>query len=343
MVLDNSNRHKRRVAKIIQDSKQGSVNPAVGLWNWVNGVANGVEHFLSHTVLNGFKIIMQHLQNLDTGLLDVLNSVRRIVFWVDILIWHIVRSWIARATRKAEADNNKLGHYLIGVIYISTQTVLTTCMRAINAERKQRVRQVHYAEARAKAEVKALHGVIEREAASAYRVSNDQRKSLIVRLLDFAATRNPELRLIVKDIATGLLDLLEIEDPPLRLLLGFLVKQVIDRLGIDKAAGALIKDLIYPIIGKGPPKSLHDTILDITQRLDAVEAQWAKFMEDGGSQVEQAGTDWRNITSIAASIAIVAFTAQAMVDPSRWASEIADTVGTAANDLSLRAEKLFKG
>lgn len=342
-IKDNSDNHARHVAKVIADSKSPDTDPLTGIWNWVNGVANGVDHFLHDTVLGGFKAILQHLQNLDSSVGDILNGLRRIVFWVDILVWHIVKSWIVKAEQRANASDNQLRHYLIGVIYISTQTVLTLAMRAINTERKQRLRQVRYAEARAKAEVRALHGVIEREAASGYRVQNDQRMSLIQHLLDFAAERNPAIRAITKDIAAGLLDLLSIDDPILRIAVGFLIKQVIDRLGIDKAVGTLIDDLLKPMLGSSPPHDVHDTIMDISGRLAAMEKQWAQFMEDGGSQVEQAGKDWRNITSLASGAAIVAFTVEAVIDPSRWASQIADTVGAAANDAAARASKLFGG
>ena len=340
---DNNKRHSVKVAKLIRDSKPGSTDPLVGVWTWVNSVANGVDHFFTDTIPNGFKAVLQHLENLDASVRDVLDGMRRIVFWVDILIWHTVRSWLARERQRAQADNRRLSHYLIGVIYLSTQTVLTLCMRAIRAERRERIRQVKYAEARARSEIRAMHGVIEREAASGYQTENDQRISLIHRLLDFAAERNPELRSITRDIATGLLDLLSIDDPVLRIVTGFLIKQIVDRLGIDKAVGTLISDLIKPLTGSQPPKNLHDTIMDISARLAALEKHWAQFMQDGGSQVEQAGSDWRNITSIVSSIAIVAFTAEAVVAPNLWAAQISDTIGAAANDVVTRAVRLFGG
>jgi hypothetical protein len=342
-IKDNSDRHARHVAALIKKAKPENIDPLSGIWNWVNGVANGVDHFLHDTVLGGFKAIWQHLQNLDGSIGDILNALRRIVFWVDILIWHTVQSWIRREQARTTGELTKQRHYLVGLIFITTQTVLSACMHAVNTERRQRQRQVKYAEAKARAEIRAMHGVIEREAASGYRVNNDQRGSVIVKLLDFAASRNPVIRAVTRDIATGVLDLLSVEDPPLRILLGFLIRQVIDRLGIDKAVGALISDLIEPIIGKGPPKDLHDTIMDMSDRLLAMESQWSQFMQDGGSQVEQAGKDWRNITSLATGAAIVAFTIEAVVDPTAWARQISGTVGAAANDVALHAAKLFGG
>ncbi len=116
-----------------------------------------------------------------------------------------------------------------------------------------------------------------------------------------------------------------------------------DALGIDKAVGTLIDALLTGITGAPPPRNLHDVIADISIRLSQVEGQWAQFFTDGGSQVEQAGNDWKDITSVIGNTAIVAFAVQATVDPDGWAAEIADTLGAAANDLGTRAVTLFGG
>jgi hypothetical protein len=338
---ENNRRHAAHVAKLIAADKSGDTDTLTGIWNWINGVANGVSDELGDTILSGFKTVLQHLQNLVSVVENYYKAISRIIFWVDILVYHIVKGWIDRERKQRIASDSALKRYLIGLIYITTQYVLVTCMRAINAERKHRERAVGSAEARAKREVKALHGVIEREAASAYRVTNDARASLIVKLLDFAADRAPEIKAITKDIAGGILDLLEVDDPILRLGLGFLIKQVIDRLGIDKGVGALISDLIDPIIGDHKPTDLHGVVLDMTKRIGALEGQFATFFQDGGAQVEQAGDDWKNITSIEGQTAIAAFTTQAVLAPATWAAEIADTVGAAANALADAAATLF--
>jgi len=137
--------------------------------------------------------------------------------------------------------------------------------------------------------------------------------------------------------------LLSVDDPIARITIGFLIKEVIDRLGIDKALGALIHNLLAPLLGQPVPHDLHDVIADLSARMIADETQWAQFFDDGGSQVEQAGKDWRNITGPVSSVAIVAFTAAAVADPSVWAKDIADTVGRVVNDVALNAVNLFGG
>jgi hypothetical protein len=344
MTFNASNkRHAKRVAKLIAADKGGGTSILGGIWHWVDGVASGISHFIGGTVLNLAKTIWQHLQNIVDTIGEIYYALARVVFWIDFLVWHVVRSWITTAERKSKAQTSAWGRYLVRLIYITTAQVLALALHAVAAERRARQHAVGRAEAHAKAEVRAVHGVIEREAASGYRVDRDARASVIVRLLDFAAARNPELRALTRDIATGLLDVLAIDNPILRITLSFLVVKVIDRLGIDKAVGALISDLLTPILGQPEPRNVHDVIMDLSSRLDAMETQWAQFMVDGGSQVEQAGTEWRNITSIAAQAAVVAFTVQAVIDPDGWAAEIADTVGAAANDLAARAATLFKG
>jgi hypothetical protein len=342
-IQDNSDRHAKRVGKLVAATTGDDQSALGGVWQWINGVASGVSHFIGTTVLGGFKVIMQHLENLDHAVIDELKAISRIVFWIDILFWRIITRWRAAQQKRTDAQISQLRRYLIGVIYVSTQTVLTVALRATATERRHRIRDVERAETRARERIKALHGTIEREASSGYRLAVKERASTIIRLLDFAATRQPEIRALVTDVADGLLDLLSVEDPVLRITLGFIIKQIVDRLGIDKLVGTLIDDLLAPILGGKRPTDLHGVMSDVSQRLNALESQQATFMQNGGSQVEQAGDDWKNITSTVSNLAIVAFVAQGVVDPDTWAREINDTIGTAANDLVTQAAELFKG
>ncbi len=342
-IRDNTKRHARVTAKELTDPDSISTSYAAGLWKWIDGVANGVSHWIGSTVLGGFKAAFQHDVSIVQTFIDVMNTLRRIVFWVDYLVWHTVASWIAKLRKEQQANLLRAIRMLERLIYVRVSAVYALAMRAVRAERLARRKEVAYAEAEARARIKALHGTIEREAASGYRMQNTQRVSIIVKLLDYAATRNPAVRAVTGDIAKSVLDLIEIDDPILRIGLTFLVREVIDKLGIDKAVGTLIDALLTGITGAPPPRNLHDVIADISIRLSQVEGQWAQFFTDGGSQVEQAGNDWKDITSVIGNTAIVAFAVQATVDPDGWAAEIADTLGAAANDLGTRAVTLFGG
>lgn len=343
-VIGQTNRdHAKKTARQIKDSKTPISSPIVSIWHWINGVAAGVSHFLGFTLHSFGLSILYHLQHIVETFQEAIDAFGRVIFWWERIVWHVIKSWIAKQYAQLKAYVKREVAYLIRLIYVATRAVLALALAAVRQERHDRKVAVGRAEARARAQIKALHGVIEREAASGYRISRDDRASLIVRLLDYAVIRNPEVKLLVGKIATGLLDLLAIDDPILRILLGFLIKHVIDKLGIDKAVGILISDLLAPLLGKPKPADLHDVIVDLSDRALALEKFAATFMEDGGAQVEQAGKNWRDITGVIGNAAIVAFTVQAVVAPKAWAAEIDKTVGRVANDVALAAERLFKG
>ncbi len=342
-MLRNNRNHSKRVAKLISASKSQDTSILGGIWHWINGVASGVGHLLTGAIASLGRAILNHLQNIVAAFQEEIDAMGRIIFWWERMLWHTIQGWISRKIAAVRAYVKRETAYLIRLIYVSTRTVLALAYAAVAHERKERKDAVGRAEARARREIAALHGVIEREAASAYRADRSDRASLIIRLLDFAVLRNPAVRTLVKDIATGILDLLEIDDPILRILLGFLIKHVIDKLGVDKGVGVLVQDLLGPLLGKKKPQGLHDVILDLSQRMLASEKQWAQFFEDGGSQVEQAGKEWRNITSVVGTVAISVFVVQAVVAPEQWAREVNAVIGRPANDVAASAATLFKG
>ena len=341
--LDTNRGHAKLVAKSMAASGNQPSSVLGGIWHWINGVASGIGHFITGRIDLYAKATTLVVDGIIDAIGEIDKAVGRVIFWQDFMFWHILQRWLARMRRQSNAYADAWGKYLYRLIYVTTNSVLNTAMHAVNTERRQRVRAIAHAEAQAKREIKAMHHLIEREASSGYKIDQQHRLSMIVRLLDFAVVRQPEIRAIVGDIATAVLDLLSVDDPLIRLTVGFLIKEVIDRLGIDKALGKLIDDLLKPLLGQPVPHDLHDVIADMSARLIAGETQWAQFFTDGGSQVEQAGKDWRNITSPLTSVAIVAFTATAVADPSAWARDINATVGRAVNDVAINAVKLFGG
>lgn len=334
--------HAERVAAMIQADPASSQTTSGGFWHWINGVASGIGHLFEHNFVWGFKATYGHLRDLVDSVGEIFSALHRLEVRIHYVIWYVLKGWAVRQFHIVKCMIRAQGRYLIRLIYVTTRTVLALAFDAVRRERKQRISSIARAEAKARREIKALHHTIEREAASGYRVELDARASLITKLLEYAVVRDPALKFVVGESVRLLLDLLAVDDPPARLLLGFLMRKVVNHLGIDKAVGHLIDDLLAPLIGEPKPHGLHGVILDLSQRMLAVEAQWTQFFTDGGAQVEQAGRDWRNITGPIGSVAIVAFTAQAVTHPEAWAREINDTIGVAANDLADAAIRLFR-
>ena len=180
--------------------------------------------------------------------------------------------------------------------------------------------------------VAACLATVQTEAASGYKAGNRQRVSAITRITDDLASRNPVLRDLLSRTVTALLDLLAIDDPLLRLALSVLLKQVISRLGVDRVAGDLLASLIGPLAAGRDPRNLHDVADDLAARVSALEGAWARYMADGGPELDQAGRQWKELASWEMDAALLAFFGLAVADPGAWARDVADTAGTLADD-----------
>lgn len=344
MTVDPTGKHNSRKAFSDIRKTHGVVQTALdGVWHWLNGVAGGVAHFFTRDVVDGFRTVWAAIHSLVDAYKEFIKTWARFQFWVQI---HVLKFLIPLILHKYDVAIAKLHAQvarLIRLIYVTTNQVLATSLKAVRAERRARIQAVKRAEAKARLEIRALHQTIEREAASAYQLEHDQRVSAIVRLLEFAVTRNPALRDAVGVAIKAILDLVAVDDPIARLALGFVARDLIDKLGVDRLIGHLVSDLLAPILGQPKPRNLHAVIQDMGARLVAAESFEATFTADGGSEVEQAGRLWRDITAPAAAAGIVAFTAAAIVDPSGWARTITEVVGTPANDLVAKTANLIKG
>lgn len=197
----------------------------------------------------------------------------------------------------------------------------------VKAEAIIREQRIRAAERLAAQLDRALHQAIEHEAASGYARSLGGRLGLLSRITSLLAADNPLMRGLLKRIETGLLDLASIDSAPARLLLGFLIKRVLVRLGLDKAVGDLLDRLAGPILRDPRPKDLAGVIYDIGERLGALETQWADFFDNGGSEIEQAGREWKATTSAVTDIALLAFFGQQVIAPATWAREVSDVLG----------------
>jgi len=312
-------------------------------WHWINGIADAIGHFFSTSIVDLAKIVKDLGFDYIHAFRDVIDTVLRLQYWVTRLVWHTVWGWILKTRQQSKAQVHHLRLSLIRLLFVVSNQVLAVALSWVRKERRERIWDVNRARAKARAEIRAMHHTIEREAASGYRVDQQGRIALIQKLLDYAVTRDPLLKDIVSHMTGILLDLLSVDDPPARLLLGFLINHVIDRLGIDKLVGTAAQDLLDPLLGQPKPDDIHDVIVDLSKRMLAMEQQWTQFYGNGGAQVEQAGDWWRDITSVAGTAAIAGFVVEGVTHPDTWAKDINDTIGRAATDVIDEAAKLFKG
>jgi hypothetical protein len=337
---------KRNSRKAYRDAHKthGVVQTALdSAWHWLNGVAGGIANFLGGRIVNALKTVWAAIHTLVDAYKDFVRTYFHLYYWIQIhvlkYLYHLIIAQYVKAIAQLKRDVRRL----VRLIYVTTATVLAVALRAVRMERDARVHAVKLAEAKAAREDRMLHQTIEREAASAYQIQRDTRTALIVRLLEFAVTRNPELRDIIGVAIKAVLDLATIDDPVARLALGFVIRDLVDKLGVDKLIGNLVRDLLTPILGEPKPRNLHAVIADMGARLVTAEGFEATFTADGGSEVEQAGRLWRDLTNPAAAAGIVAFTAAAIIDPNGWARTITELVGTPANALITDTANLLRG
>lgn len=245
-----------------------------------------------------------------------------------------LRAQVIRWFRALEARIAYL--FALAYIYINKlyRQSLAYTRQQVGLEHKAMLKAFAEAEAYTRQLVTALHSAIEKETSSGYSATLRQRATLVSRIADLVATRNPAVRAVVSDIIRIVLDLLAVDDPLARLLATFLIREVVNRLGIDKAAGVLLADVAGPLLADPRPKGLHDVIGNIGLRLDALESQWATFMEDGGPQILQAGREWKDVTGLLADAGILAFFGGMVAAPQATAAETAAMLGGVIRETS---------
>lgn len=308
----------------------------------INSIANKILAFAKGPLATFLKVnylgfwLVYRLGN------EIGETFLRVIVKVVTLYIAALRRWTANQLAALRALVWRLYYQLLHLIHYSLRLAFDYTRRLVRIEALARRRAVAAAEAKARAEVRQLHQVIEREAASAYRQGLDARLSLIQHLAGMLARFNPEVRHLLADLVGGVLDLASVDDPLARLVLGFLMKQVIDRLGIDKAAGDLVSALLAPLLGDPKPHDLHDVVLDISKRLQAMEQQWSTFFADGGSQVEQAGEQWQQLQNPVLAAALLANFGAAAADPTGWARTVADVIGPVTDGILIGAADLIR-
>jgi hypothetical protein len=250
------------------------------------------------------------------------------------LIGYAPKQWVQPVAQRLQYQINRVYTWAYAWIkylrwYINKQIadLRAWVMDLIRDERVARRKADDRVEHKAHELTRWALAVVQKEAASGYRLGTPDRVSLISKLADVIATRNPVVKDLVGTVVKGAIDLAEVDNPLLRIGVGFVLKEIINRLGADKAMGHLLSDLMGPLLGQSPPRNLHDVIWSIATRLNGLEGQWAQFMQDGGQQVENAGKQWASLSGVAGDAAVLAFLAAMAADPQGWASDVSTVAG----------------
>lgn len=313
----------------------GGVSDVIGaledLWRFVSQVMTGLRYVFTHpvtSILNAIAIFSAFVTDNHVAMRNALN---RFVGWYDVNRLNPLRSAVLRWFAQLRARIAYLFAVAYMFINLRYREAIAYTRYRVDLEHKAMLKAFAAAEAYTRQLISALHKDIEREAASGYSATLRERASLVNKVADLIATRNPAVRAAVSDVIRVVLDLLAIDDPVARLLGTFIIREIINRLEIDKAAGQLLADIAGPLLGDPKPDNLHDVIRNIGQRLDGNDSQWARFMDDGGPEILQAGKEWKGITNYVTDAVLLAFFADAVARPQAWAREVAGAMGPAVH------------
>lgn len=298
-----------------------------GLWRMVRQTGQGLTDIITHPLTNAMNAVANVLTAASGDGIAFLRALLRVEPHVNLTMIRPLRLQFGRQLAALRARIS----YLIGLVYAYVNARITATRHyawsLVHHERIARRRADRRQEAFTRRHVRWSLALVQREAASGYALTNHQRLGIIGTLADAIVNRNPVVRDIVGRLVQGATDLAEIDDPVLRIALGFIVKELIKRLGVDKAMGVMLDDLLGPLVGQARPRNLHDVIEAIGTRLDALEGQWVTFYKDGGAQILQAGQEWKGITGLTADLGMALFLGLMVADPAGWAAEVADVVG----------------
>lgn len=312
------------------------------VWRFIGSLTSLVSHLYARTLkglLAAYLYIISDMVNVITGQSAAIDRVRGWIYKYDIVpLRGFLLAVILALAKRTEQQLAALKALEFRLYFLS----LTYTQQQVTIERKARIADVNAARAYAAKLVSALHASLETEASAAYNEHTKDRLSVISKIIDEIANRNPVVRKLTGEFITLLLDFTETENPVLRLALKLLLPKIIGNLGIDKPLGDLLSAMFGSVAGTPKARTIGDAVGDLAGRVSALEGQWAAFMANGGPEIEQAGEQWKGLTSLTTSAALLGFFGLAVADPSGWATAVADTVGVAVNDSAAAAASLIR-
>ena len=301
-------------------------NALSALWSFTRQVHQVADYVLSHPLtelLNAVAVFAA----VTTGNHDALiHAVQRIDPWIYRNRILPLRSQVLLWFRQLETRIAYL--FAQAYLYINQQIAATRAYARALTAAEHKSMLAHFTEAERYAYAQALtrKKEIEQEAAAAYNAHLGERLGLAGKLAGIIAGHNPAEAALVKGIVTLITDLAGAENPLARLALGFALRELINHLAVDKAAARLLDDLLGPILGTPRSHGVADTVNGLGSRIEALERTWADFMDHGGPEVEQAGSDWKDMDSVFTDAALVAFMAATIASPAAAAADTARVI-----------------
>lgn len=310
----------------------GDVGKAIaGAWHYITSVHNALSWITSNPVLGLAKGILQNLSVFHLAQIALHDALVQLARWVWIY-------WIHPAVTRLDRRITALAAWtawqllLLRALTLRLYALSLAYARQLTAiERAGRVKADKAEHAAMLAAVKAALATVQRQAASGYNAGLHDRLGTIGTLLNDLAGRTPAIRGAVSLLARAVIDLETIDNPIERAAIAKLLQEVIAKAGVDKVTGDLIGRLLGPLEGQPRARGLYDMAKDASDRLTALERQWADFMTEGGPEIEQAGREWKALTGVVTDAGLLAMFGLAVADPQAWATGVADTVGAAGN------------
>lgn len=302
------------------------------LWRFVAALQDALSYVTTRGVQPAVSALTTGLGAANNAVAALRDAVNRTAAWVWTYMITPVRAALnTRIDREHAftvagiAATVKLAYQL----YLADQqfTILL-----VGAERGDRIKDVQAARQYAATLVKSLHQAIENEAASGYRAGKGERTGPLAALVADLHLRGL-IDTAVNQLLVKAISILAVTgNPVVQAAVTRVLAEVIKHTGIGKDLGDYLYSLLIPGAGGPDPKDLPSVVNDIAHRIGAIEDWITGFMLDGGPEVKQAGREWKTISSLAVDGALLAFVGQAVAAPEVWAREVADTVGTVAND-----------
>jgi hypothetical protein len=330
-----------RARQKLQAGASGPGGVLGDIWHWINSVSSGVSHIIGVDLLGVVKAAFAWDKFAGHVYITVAKAIEHGIIWLIRGLIKALETKFDRLIDQLRAKERKDYNHLIYLIAWVIVQLEKYSRWLVQREAAMRLKGDIYVYNTARKWDTALHQAIEREAVSGYKLGQNQQLDAINRVLDLVANLNPVTRVLVSDLAKGILDVLAVDDPVLRIALGFVVKHVIDRLGLDKPLGRLLGDMLGPILATGHPRSIHDVVADICARLATGENAWAQFMANGGSEVEQAGSEWQKITDYGTDALMLAIFGTMVTDPGGFANDVTGALSAVVHDTTRVVHKLI--
>lgn len=302
------------------------------VWHLTASIVAGLGWVVMQLVSPGMIGVYQVLQALIDAVRSLRDAIDRVGWWVWTYLVLPVRTDLLIQIFVLRAQLLVRIQVLTNLVWILYAVERAYTAALVGLERQARIADIASARAYSRALTTQLHQTIEAEAVAGYKAGQGIRSTLLQQLaqdlnvrgiLDKAATA-----LLVKAIDT----VVTVEDPVLAAAANRIISLIVKKSGIGADLGDLIDRLIDPGAGGPAPKDLTGVIADITHRIGQIEDWIAKFMLDGGPELQDAGRQMKTMNSLAVDAALLAFFGQAVVAPEAWAGEITATLGTVVND-----------